>query len=88
MENSHSTSYKKDLDKSEVMVGSKYADKKEFDLWANDYDKTVGISDEKNTYPFAGYKKVLGFIFQTIMKTENAIFGYWVRDRYINNKAI
>ena len=46
---------------------------KAFDLWADGYDKTVGISDEKNTYPFAGYKKVLGFIFQTIMKTENAI---------------
>ena len=42
-------------------------DKKEFD---------VGISDEKNTYPFAGYKKVLGFIFQTIMKTENA--NFWI----------
>ena len=49
---------------------------KAFDLWADGYDKTVGISDEKNTYPFAGYKKVLGFIFQTIMKTENAIF--WI----------
>ena len=64
-------------------------DKKEFDLWADGYDKTVGISDEENTYPFAGYKKVLAFIFQTIMKTENCYcFGYWVRDRYINNKAI
>lgn len=50
--------------------------RKEFDLWTDGYDKTVGISDEKNTYPFAGYKKVLGFIFQTIMKTENAIF--WI----------
>ena len=58
------------------MVGSKYADKKEFDLWADGYDKTVGISDEKNTYPFAGYKMVLGFIFQTIMKTENA--NFWI----------
>lgn len=76
MENSHSTSYKKDLDKSEVMVGSKYAREKEFDLWADGYDKIVGISDEKNTYPFAGYKKVLGFIFQTIMKTENA--NFWI----------
>lgn len=28
----------------------------EFDLWADGYDKTVGISDEENTYPFAGYK--------------------------------
>ena len=55
------------------MEGVNMLDKKEFDLWADGYDKTVGISDEKNTYPFAGYKKVLGFIFQTIMKTENAI---------------
>ena len=45
----------------------------EFDLWADGYDKTVGISDEKNTYPFAGYKKVLGFIFQTIMRAGNAV---------------
>lgn len=44
-----------------------------FDLWADGYDKTVGISDEENTYPFAGYKKVLGFIFQTIMRDENAV---------------
>lgn len=46
---------------------------KGFDLWADGYDKTVGISDEENTYPFAGYKKVLGLIFQTIMETENAV---------------
>ena len=45
----------------------------EFDLWADGYDKTVGISDEENTYPFAGYKKVLGFIFQTITGAENAV---------------
>ena len=48
----------------------------EFDLWADGYDKTVGISDEENTYPFAGYKKVLGFIFQTIMRAENATKQY------------
>lgn len=45
---------------------------KGFDLWADGYDKAVGISDEENTYPFAGYKKVLGFIFQTILESENA----------------
>ena len=45
----------------------------EFDLWADGYDKTVGISDEENTYPFAGYKKVLWFIFQTIMRAGNAV---------------
>ena len=45
----------------------------EFDLWADGYDKAVGISDEESTYPFAGYKKVLGFIFKTIMETANAV---------------
>lgn len=47
-------------------------DKKGFDLWADDYDKTVNISDEENTYPFAGYKDVLGSIFQTIIEKQNA----------------
>ena len=40
---------------------------KGFDLWADASNKTVSISDEE-AYPFAGYKKVLGFIFQTIMR--------------------
>lgn len=35
-------------------------DNKGFDLWADGYDKTVGVSDEGNTYPFAGYKDVFG----------------------------
>lgn len=47
-------------------------DKKGFDLWADGYDKTVGISDEENTYPFAGYKNVLNSIFQTILLRPNA----------------
>ena len=46
---------------------------KEFDLWADGYDKAVGISDEENTHPFAGYKKTLGFIFQTIMEVPNTV---------------
>ena len=48
-------------------------DNKGFDLWADGYDSTVGISDDKNTYPFAGYKDVLGRIFQVIMKKKNAV---------------
>lgn len=48
-------------------------DNKEFDLWADGYDKTVGVSDEENTYPFAGYKDVLGTIYKTIMEKENAV---------------
>ena len=46
-----------------------------FNLWADDYDKSVGISDEENTYPFAGYKDVLGIIFQTVMAKPNAEIG-------------
>ena len=48
-------------------------DNKGFDLWADGYDNTVGLSDEQNTYPFAGYKEVLGTIYKTIMKKENAV---------------
>ena len=45
----------------------------EFDLWAEGYDKSVGLSDADNTYPFAGYRAVLGTIFQTIMKKPKAV---------------
>ena len=44
----------------------------EFDLWADGYDQSVGLSDEGNTYPFAGYRKVLGNIFQTVMTRPHA----------------
>ena len=44
---------------------------KGFDLWADGYDKAVGLSDDENTYPFAGYRDVLGIIFQTIMEKES-----------------
>ena len=42
-----------------------------FDLWADGYDESVGVSDEDNTYPFAGYKKILGRIYKTIMEKPN-----------------
>lgn len=42
-------------------------DKKGFDLWADGYDKSVGLSDEENTYPFAGYKAVLSTIYEEIL---------------------
>lgn len=48
-------------------------DNKGFDLWADDYDKAVGVSEEDNTYPFAGYKKILGSIYEMIMKKPNAV---------------
>lgn len=34
----------------------------EFDLWADDYDKSVALAEENDEYPFAGYKKILNII--------------------------
>lgn len=48
-------------------------DSKGFNLWANGYDQAVGVSDAENTYPFAGYKDVLGSIFQTIMERPDPV---------------
>ena len=45
---------------------------KGFDLWADEYDKAVSISDEKNTYPFAGYQEILKFIFRIVAETPGA----------------
>ena len=42
-------------------------DNKGFDLWADGYDASVGLSDEENTYPFAGYKQVLNHIYQSVL---------------------
>ena len=47
-------------------------DSKGFDLWADGYDKAVGLSDEGNTYPFAGYREVLGQIYRMIMEKPGA----------------
>ena len=46
-------------------------DNKGFDLWADGYDKTVGISYEENCYPFAGYKEILGMIYKKVLEIEN-----------------
>lgn len=42
-----------------------------FDLWADGYDISVGLSDEENTYPFAGYRQVLNRIYQQVLKEES-----------------
>ncbi len=43
-------------------------DNKGFDLWAEGYDLSVGLSDEDNRYPFAGYKNVLGSIYSNVLE--------------------
>ncbi|WP_274309945.1 class I SAM-dependent methyltransferase [Solibacillus daqui] len=43
-----------------------------FNLWANEYDKTVQLSEENNLYPFAGYKEILNVIFNEVMQKKNS----------------
>lgn len=46
--------------------------KQGFDLWANDYDRTVQVSEENDLYPFAGYKEILNRIFNEVMQNGQA----------------
>jgi putative AdoMet-dependent methyltransferase len=46
--------------------------KQGFDLWANEYDQTVRVSEESNLYPFAGYKEILNTIFNEVMQNEKS----------------
>lgn len=43
-----------------------------FDLWADGYDKDVGLSDESGTYPFAGYREVLNDIYREVLRKKGA----------------
>ncbi len=43
-----------------------------FNLWADNYDQTVQVSEENNLYPFAGYKNILNTIFNEVMQNEHA----------------
>ncbi len=40
--------------------------KEGFDLWAENYDGTVDLSEEADTYPFAGYSRVLSRVYNLI----------------------
>jgi putative AdoMet-dependent methyltransferase len=42
-------------------------DNKGFDIWAETYNNSVKISDEKNVYPFAGYEKLMKTILNNIL---------------------
>lgn len=45
---------------------------KEFDLWADGYDKSVRLCEEAGEYPFAGYKDVLNEIYRAVHRKKNA----------------
>lgn len=38
-----------------------------FDLWADGYDKSVGLSDEDGSYPFAGYRALMSALYGRIL---------------------
>ena len=45
---------------------------KGFDMWADGYDLSVKLSEDKNKYPFAGYKDVLNHIYNEIRGKNDA----------------
>lgn len=47
-------------------------DNKGFNVWANNYDETVEISEKNNTYPFAGYTEILNKIFNEVIQKKNS----------------
>jgi len=68
---------------------------KGFDLWADGYDESVSLSDEKNEYPFAGYKKIMNDIYNIVMsRPESKILdiglgtGILAKKLYDNNHEI
>lgn len=46
--------------------------KEQFNKWANEYEKSVYSSDQNNTYPFAGYKKIIDNIYKEIILQDKA----------------
>lgn len=44
-----------------------------FDLWAEDYDKSVGRSADADRYPFAGYWDVLNRIYRTVLEQKHPV---------------
>lgn len=47
-------------------------DNRGFDLWADEYDKTVQVSEGNSLCPFAGYKEILCMVYNEVMKKEQS----------------
>ena len=41
-----------------------------FDLWSAEYDESVSDSERNESYPFAGYRDVLGFLYRLIRSSD------------------
>ncbi|WP_377889944.1 class I SAM-dependent methyltransferase [Alkalihalobacillus sp. R86527] len=46
--------------------------KQGFDLWANEYEQSVQMSEDRESYPFAGYKEILNAIYNEVMQSKGA----------------
>ena len=42
------------------------------DVWAEEYDTSVKLSNEDNTYPFAGYNEIIYKIYKKVISKSNA----------------
>ena len=62
-------------------------DNKDFDLWADGYDKSVNLSDDNNEYPFAGYKDLLNIIYNRVRgKDKGRILDIGIGTGTLSNK--
>ena len=43
-------------------------DDKGFDMWAGGYDESVGIADDNDDYPFAGYRRLMNAVYAAVME--------------------
>lgn len=47
-------------------------DNKGFDVWAEEYDTSVKLSNEDSTYPFIGYNEIVNKIYDIVISKSNA----------------
>ena len=50
-----------------IYKGKNMLNNKGFDLWSDTYDESVDVSDKNNTYPFAGYEKLINIVLKIIL---------------------
>ena len=51
-------------------------DNKGFDVWAEEYDTSVKLSNEDNTYPFAGYNEIIYKIYKNNTRNFDKLFKF------------
>ena len=46
---------------------------KGFDLWADNYDKSVSVCEDADAYPFAGYRDILNRVYKAVRSKRSAL---------------